>query len=118
MKVFGVHPRASGYGHLPRGLAVAAVAVITVVPLAASAASAAPVAPTAYTVYGSAQPLSWGGSSNSLPVGDLHVPFVTGKTNNLAVANAYADLANPDETSHTLSGDTVSGLTCTGYDEK
>jgi hypothetical protein len=106
MKVFGVHPR---------GLAVAAIAAVTVVPLAASAASAAPAAPTAYTVYGSAQPLSWGGSP---PVGDLHVPFVTGKTNNLAVANSYADLATADETSHTLSGDTINGLTCAGYDDK
>jgi hypothetical protein len=108
MKVFGVRPR---------GLAVAAIAAVTVVPLAASAASAAPSAPTAYTVYGSAQPLSWAGSS-SIPVGDLHVPFVSGKTNNFAVAGSYADLANADETSHTLSGDTVNGLTCAGYDDK
>jgi hypothetical protein len=96
---------------------VAAVAAVTVVPLAASAAAAAPAAPTAYTVYGSAQPLSWAGSS-SLPVGDLHVPFVVGKTNNLAVASSYADLANSDETSHTMSGDSINGLTCAGYDEK
>ncbi|MDQ1497471.1 MAG: hypothetical protein QOI86_811, partial [Actinomycetota bacterium] len=107
MKVFGVRPR---------GLALAAIAAVTVVPLAASAASAAPAAPTAYTVYGSAQPLSWAGSSS--PVADLHVPFVSGKTNNFAVANSYADLANPDENNHTLSGDTVNGLTCTGYDDK
>ncbi|HYT40663.1 MAG TPA: hypothetical protein VEN99_14170 [Acidimicrobiia bacterium] len=102
-------------GRLPRGLVVAAVAAVTVVPLAASAASAAPAAPTAYTVYGSAQPLSWAGSS-SLPVGDLHVPAVVGKTNNFAVANSYADLANPDETSHTMSGEAISGLACTGYE--
>jgi hypothetical protein len=108
MKVFGVHPR---------GLALAAIAAVTVVPLAASAASAAPAAPTAYTVYGSAQPLSWAGSS-SIPVGELHVPFVSGKTNNFAVASSYADLANPDENNHTLSGDAVNGLTCTGYDDK
>jgi hypothetical protein len=96
---------------------VAAVAAVTVVPLAASAAAAAPAAPTAYTVYGSAQPLIWAGSS-SLPVGDLHVPFVVGKTNNLAVASSYADLANSDETSHTMSGDSISGLTCAGYDQQ
>jgi hypothetical protein len=105
------------FGGFPRSLAVAAVAAVTVVPLAASAAAAAPAAPTAYTVYGSAQPLSWGGSS-SLPFADLDVPFVIGKTNNLAFASSYADLANPDETSHTLSGETINGLTCTGYDDK
>src|SRR4051812_24957263 len=93
---------------LPRALAVAAVAAITVVPLAASAASAAPAAPTAYTVYGSAAPLIWPGSS-SIAVGDLHVPFVMGKTNNLAVAGANAFLADPDETpnSKTISGEEI-----------
>src|SRR5436853_6240763 len=90
-------------GSLPRGLAVAAVAAVTVVPLAASAAAAAPAAPTAYTVYGSAAPLSWAGSS-SIAVGDLHVPFVAGKSNNLAFANSNAFLADPDatETSKTM----------------
>jgi hypothetical protein len=96
---------------------VAAAAAVTVVPLAASAAAAAPAAPTAYTVYGSAQPLRWAGSS-SLPVGDLHVPFVDGKTNNLAVAGADASLLPPDATSQTMSGEAINGLTCFGYDEK
>ena len=104
-------------GRLPRGLAVAAVAAVTVVPLAASAASAAPAAPTAYTVYGSARALRWAGSS-SLPVGDLHVPFVEGSTNNLAIASSNASLAVPDETSHTMSGVEIQGLTCSGYAEK
>ena len=102
---------------LPRALAVAAVAVVTVIPLAASSASAAPVAPTAYTVFGSAAPLNWAGSS-SLPVSDFHVPFVVGKTNNLAVASAKAFLAAPDENLTTMSGDSISGLTCNGYTEK
>jgi hypothetical protein len=105
---------------LPRGLAVAAVAAVTVVSLAASAASAAPAAPTAYTVYGSAAPLTWAGSS-SMPLGDLRVPFVMGKSNNLAVANANAFLADPDETqtSKTMSGEEINGLTCpAGYTEK
>src|SRR5438445_51797 len=104
---------------LPRALAVAAVAAVTVVPLAASAAGAAPVAPTAYTVFGSAQPLVWGAAS-SLPVGDLRVPFVWGKTNNLAVASANAALSVPDgnpTTPKPMSGDSISGLTCTGYAE-
>jgi hypothetical protein len=104
-------------GSLPRGLAVAAVAAVTVVPLAASAASAAPAAPTAYSVFGSAAPLAWADSS-SVPVGDLHVPFVAGKTNNLAAASSYSSLAVPDQTSKTMSGDEVSGLTCAGYDER
>jgi hypothetical protein len=104
-------------GHLPRGLAVAAVTAVTVVPLAASSAVAAPAAPTAYAVFGSAQPLVWG-SSKSVPVGNLHVPFVWGKTNNVAVAKAEAKLADPDETVKPLSGETISGLKCTGFDEK
>ncbi|HVW31481.1 MAG TPA: hypothetical protein VHL53_02980 [Acidimicrobiia bacterium] len=99
---------------LPRALAVAAVAAVTVIPLAASSASAAPVAPTAYTVYGSAAPLTWDGSS-SLPVGDFHVPFVVGKTNNAAVASAKAYLAPPDGNPTTMSGDSINGLTCAGY---
>ncbi|HEV7865690.1 MAG TPA: hypothetical protein VGR20_23545, partial [Acidimicrobiia bacterium] len=103
-------------GRLPRRLAVSVIAAVTVVPIAASAASAAPAAPTAYTVYGSAQPLRWAGSS-SLPVGDLHVPFVDGKTNNLAVGTAEASLAVPDERSQTLSGEDVHGLACVGYAE-
>ncbi|MCA1844327.1 MAG: hypothetical protein LC792_14295, partial [Actinobacteria bacterium] len=105
-------------GTLPRGLAVAAIAAVTVVPLAASAAGAAPAAPTAYALFGSAQPLVWGASS--LPVGDLRVPFVWGKTNNVAVANSNAVLAVPDGAANAkpLSGEAISGLQCTGYDEK
>jgi hypothetical protein len=106
-------------GTLPRGLAVAAIAAVTVVPLAASAASAAPAAPTAYALFGSAQPLVWG-SASSLPVGDLRVPFVWGKTNNVAVANSNAVLAVPDGAANVkpLSGDAITGLQCTGFDEK
>jgi hypothetical protein len=96
---------------------VAALAAVTVVPLAATAASAAPAAPTAYTVFGSAQPLVWG-SSSSVPVGSLHVPFVWGKTNNFAIANSDVKLADPDENAKPLSGETIQGLTCTGYDGK
>ncbi|MEW6474871.1 MAG: hypothetical protein AB1679_21685 [Actinomycetota bacterium] len=102
-------------GPLPRGLAVAALAAATVVPFAASAAGAAPAAPTAYALYGSAQPLRWVGSP---PVSDLVVPFVEGKTGNLALARADAKLAEPDEKAVTLSGDAVEGLNCIGYTEK
>jgi hypothetical protein len=104
-------------GSLPRGLAVAALAAVTVLPLAASPAGAAPAAPTAYTIFGRAEPLVWGGSS-SAPVGALHVPFVWGKTNNLAIAKADVKLSDPDENVKPLSGETVHGLTCSGYDEK
>lgn len=117
MSLFGGHPRPPGFGSLPRGLAVAALAAVTVLPLAASPAGAAPAAPTAYTVFGSAEPLVWGGSS-SAPVGALHVPFVWGKTNNLAIAKADVRLSDPDERVKPLSGETVHGLTCSGYDEK
>jgi hypothetical protein len=103
-------------GRLPRGLAVAAIAAVTVVPLAASSASAAPAAPTAYAMFGSAEPLVWGSSSST--VGNLHVPFVWGKTNNVAIAKTESKLADPDETLKPLSGDTIAGLTCpAGFDE-
>ncbi|HZQ78716.1 MAG TPA: hypothetical protein VFE55_15385 [Acidimicrobiia bacterium] len=102
-------------GTLPRGLVVAAVAAVTVVPLAASTASAAPAAPAAYSVYSSAQPLVWADSS-SVPVGDVHVPAVVGKTNPLGVASAYAALSNPDGSGKTMSGQDISGLQCAGYD--
>jgi hypothetical protein len=108
-------------GSLPRGLAVAAIAAVTVVPLAASSASAAPVAPTAYALFGSAQPLVWGTASSFPPaVGDMRVPFVWGKTNNVAVANSNSVLAVPDAAANTkpLSGESISGLSCKGYDEK
>jgi hypothetical protein len=105
-------------GTLPRGLAVAALAAVTVVPLAASSAAAAPAAPTAYALFGSAQPLVWGNPSSSVPVGNLHVPFVWGKTNNVAVAKAEAKLADPNETVKPLSGEEISGLQCAGFDEK
>jgi hypothetical protein len=105
-------------GRLPRGLAVAAVTAVTVVPLAASSAVAAPAAPTAYAVFGKAEPLVWG-SSSRVPVGDLHVPFVWGKTNNVAIAKSEAKLADPDEALKPLSGEAISGLTCpAGFDEK
>ncbi|MCA1846893.1 MAG: hypothetical protein LC792_27600, partial [Actinobacteria bacterium] len=102
-------------GTLPRGLVVAAVAAVTVVPLAASAAPAAPAAPAAYSVYSSAQPLVWADSS-SVPVGDVHVPAVVGKTNPLGVASAYAALGNADGSGKTMSGQDISGLQCAGYD--
>jgi hypothetical protein len=102
-------------GSLPRGLAVAAIAAATVLPLAALPASAAPAAPTAYSVYSSAQPLVWADSS-SVPVGDVHVPSVVGKTNPLGVASSYAALSNPDGSGKTMSGQDINGLQCTGYD--
>jgi hypothetical protein len=102
-------------GPLPRALAVAAISAVAVVPLAASAAGAAPAAPTAYALYGSAQPLRWIGSP---PVSDLVVPFVEGRTSNLANGHAEARLAEPDEKTTTLSGDAVEGLNCVGYTEK
>src|ERR687895_2471427 len=98
-------------GSLPRGLAVAAIAAVTVVPLAASSAAAAPAAPTAYAMFGKAEPLVWGSSSGT--VGSLHVPFVWGKTNNVAIAKSEARLADPDESPpKPLTGDAISGLQC------
>ena len=103
-------------GRLPRGLAVAAISAVTVVPLAASAAAAAPAAPTAYALYGSAEPLYWGSTP---AVGELRVPFVRGKTNNLAVGTSSALLALPNgDTTRPMSGEAIAGLTCKGFDEK
>jgi hypothetical protein len=118
MSLFGGHPRTPGFGaRLPRGLAVAALAAVTVVPLVASAAEAAPAAPAAYSVYGSAAPLLWADSSR-VPVGNLHVPFVVGSTDSVGLASSYAALAVPDKSNKTLSGDTIDGLACNGYDPK
>ena len=103
-------------GSLPRGLAVAAITAVTVVPLAATSAAAAPAAPTAYAMFGKAEPLAWGGSSGA--VGSIHVPFVWGKTNNVAVAKSEAKLFAPDESPKPLAGDAVAGLQCVGFDEK
>ena len=103
-------------GRLPRGLAVAAVTAVTVVPLAATSAAAAPAAPTAYAMFGKAEPLAWGGSSGA--VGSIHVPFVWGKTNNVAIAKSEAKLADPDESLKPLAGDAIAGLQCAGFDEK
>jgi hypothetical protein len=104
-------------GTLPRGLAVAAISAVTVVPLAASAAGAAPKAPTAYALFGSAKPLAWG-SSSSVPVGELHVPAVIGRTDNLAAGRAKASLIAPDDRTELMSGEEIAGLQCQGYDEK
>ncbi len=104
-------------GTLPRGLAVAAVAAVTVVPLGASSAAAAPAAPAAYAMFGKAEPLVWGNPSSSAPVGDLHVPFVWGKTNNVAIAKSEAKLADANEALKPLSGEAISGLRCTGFDD-
>lgn len=117
MRLFGGRPRPPGPGSPARGLFVVALAGLTVLPLAASPAGAAPAAPTAYALFGSAEPLVWGGSS-SAPVGALHVPFVSGKTNNLAIAKSEVRLADPDERVTPLAGETIQGLTCAGYDEK
>jgi len=103
-------------GSLPRGLAVAAITAVTVVPLAATSAAAAPAAPTAYAMFGKAEPLAWGGSSGA--VGSIHVPFVWGKTNNVAIAKSEAKLFAPDESPKPLAGDAVAGLQCVGFDEK
>ena len=103
-------------GSLPRGLAVAALAAVTVVPLAASSAAAAPAAPTAYAMFGKAEPFTWGGSSGA--VGNLHVPFVWGKTNNASIAKSEAKLVAPDESPKPLAGDAIAGLQCVGFDEK
>jgi hypothetical protein len=68
-------------------------------------------------MFGSAEPLVWGSSSST--VGSLHVPFVWGKTNNVAIAKSEAKLTDPDESLKLLSGPTIAGLTCpAGFDEK
>jgi hypothetical protein len=46
------------------------------------------------------------------------VPFVWGKTNNLAIAKSDVMLAEPNENPKPLSGETIHGLTCSGYDAK
>src|SRR5437588_298349 len=72
MKVFGGHPRPPGFGHLPRGLAVAAVAAVTVVPLAASAAAVAQATHNAGADAGHAeQTASFGGKDGKYP-GGIH----------------------------------------------
>jgi hypothetical protein len=103
-------------GRLRKGVGAAAVAALAPVLLAPSAASAAD-APPAYVVFASAAPMFWSGSS-SLPVAELRVPFVEGETNNLAKANSFALLAPPDRTVKPMSGDSIQGLTCTGFEEK
>jgi hypothetical protein len=102
-------------GRLPRGMGAAALSVLAPVLLAPSAASAAPAAPPAYVVFASARPMFWSGSS-SLPVADLRVPFVQGETNNLAAAKGSASLALPDRTVKPMSGESIQGLTCTGFE--
>jgi hypothetical protein len=67
-------------------------------------------------MFGKAEPLVWGGSSGA--VGSLHVPFVWGKTNNVAVAKSEAKLVPPDESPKPLAGDAIAGLQCVGFDEK
>jgi hypothetical protein len=50
----------------------------------------------------------------------MHVPFVVGRSNNApaAVASSKSYLAAPDDHLDALSGEEITGLTCTGYDEK
>jgi hypothetical protein len=95
---------------------MAVLASMVVAPLAASAAPP-PSAPPAYGTLASAQPLYWPGTS-SLPVVDLHVPFLDSNTNNLALSDTTASLALPDATVKPLSGDAIVGLSCTGFDPK
>src|SRR5712691_9528049 len=104
-------------GRLPRGVGPAAMAALASLVLAPSTASAAPTAPPSYATLASAEPLYWPGTS-SLPVVDLHVPFVNGDTNNLALSDSAASLALPDTTVKPMSGDAIVGLTCAGYDAK
>lgn len=99
------------------GLGAAVLVALASVPFAPSAASAAPAAPPAYTAVARAYPLSWAGSGG-LPVVDLRVPYVSGMTNHLPVAEAKSALAQPDLQVAALSGETIKGLACTGFDEK
>lgn len=100
-----------------RGLGAAALVALASVPLAPSAGSAALAAPPAYTAVARAYPLFWAGSGG-LPVVDLRVPYVSGMTNHLPVAEAKSALAQPDLQVAALSGETIKGLACTGFDEK
>jgi hypothetical protein len=104
-------------GPLPRGLAAAALVAFASVPLASSAASAAPAAPPSYTALARAYPVSWPGSGG-VPVVDLRVPYVSGMTNHLPVSEAKSALAQPDLTVVGLRGETIAGLTCSGFDER
>lgn len=86
--------------------------------LVPSAASAAPAPPTAYTAVARAYPLYSPGSGGGLSVGNLRVPYVSGMTNHLPVAEANAVLAEPDLRVTTMSGEAISGLSCVGFEEK
>ncbi|MDQ3944694.1 MAG: hypothetical protein M3357_06000 [Actinomycetota bacterium] len=102
-------------GRLPRGLSAALVALAALL-VAPSSASAAPAAPAAYTVLARAYPLFWAGSSG-LPVDDLKVPYVSGVTNNLPLTEARAALAQPDLSVTAMRGESIQGISCTGFDE-
>ncbi len=102
-------------GRLPRGLCATLVALAASL-LAPSPASAAPAAPASYTVLARAYPLFWAGSSG-LPVDDLKVPYVSGVTNNLPLTEARAALAQPDLSVSAMRGESIEGLSCTGFEE-
>ena len=102
-------------GRLPRGLGAALVASALVL-IAPAPASAAPAAPAAYTVLARAYPLFWAGSSG-LPVDSLKVPYVSGVTNNLPLTEAKAALTQPDLSVRAMRGESIQGLTCTGFEE-
>lgn len=104
-------------GRPHRGLSAVGLAALASAVLTAAPASAAPAAPAAYTAVTRAYPLSWSGSG-SLPALDLRVPYVAGSTNHLAAASAQSALAAPDLSVTAMSPEAVSGLTCTGFDEK
>lgn len=102
-------------GRLLPGLGAAGLAVLVSVPVGAGTAWAAPAPPPAYTALAKAYPLFWSGAG--LPVGDLRVPYVSGLTNNSAVAEAHAVLAEADLKTTTMSGEEIKGLTCSGFSE-
>jgi hypothetical protein len=102
-------------GRLLRGLGAAGLVALVSAPLGAGVASAAPPPPPAYTALTKAYPLAWSGAG--LSVGDLRVPYVSGLTNNAAVADAHAVLALSDLKRTTMSGEEINGLSCTGFSD-
>lgn len=104
-------------GRLARGLGAASLAALVSVPLVAAPASAAPAAPAAYAALVRAYPLYWAGSG-SLPVVDMRVPYVSASTSNVPVVRSQSALAQPDLNVTAMRGDSITGLACTGFDER
>lgn len=101
-------------GRLLGGLSAASVVTLASIPVA----SAAPAAPAAYAAVARAYPLNWDGYSGIAVNDDLRVPYVSGLSNHAPVARAEAALALPDLSVKTMTGESIQGLACQGYEAK